>query len=124
MGRYLAFSKEELEMWRDEPEGFVQEEDSDHWEFVLRVCYCFVLKVTWTVFNDFLGEVEMCGEGPDEYGVEQSGGFGAGFDKYVDACYGYALIFLSGLFFVFSGILTADRRLRRGRRQRSEKFAA
>ncbi|KAJ3041390.1 Importin-11 [Rhizophlyctis rosea] len=38
VGRYLAFSEQELEMWRDEPEAFVQEEDSDHWEFALRKC--------------------------------------------------------------------------------------
>ncbi|KAJ3045833.1 Importin-11 [Rhizophlyctis rosea] len=38
VSKYLFFSKDELDTWQDDPEAFVQEEDSDHWEYVLRKC--------------------------------------------------------------------------------------
>lgn len=34
---YLILSPENLELWDEDPEEFVQQEDADHWEFDLRV---------------------------------------------------------------------------------------
>lgn len=38
VSKYLILSNEDLEVWNDDPESFVQEEDSDHWEFNIRQC--------------------------------------------------------------------------------------
>ncbi|KAJ3274383.1 Importin-11 [Terramyces sp. JEL0728] len=37
LSRYICLSKTDLELWEDDPESFNQEEESDHWEFSLRV---------------------------------------------------------------------------------------
>jgi hypothetical protein len=36
--RYMLLSQEDLEFWEEDPESFVQQEESDHWEYHLRAC--------------------------------------------------------------------------------------
>lgn len=36
--KYLCLNEEDLEMWQNEPELFLKEEESDHWEFNKRLC--------------------------------------------------------------------------------------
>jgi hypothetical protein len=36
--RYMILSQEDLEFWEEDPESFVQQEESDHWEYHLRAC--------------------------------------------------------------------------------------
>jgi hypothetical protein len=55
MTRYLIFSEEDLEFWEDDPESFVQEEETDHWEYHLRVLIRFYCRVVlknslWCLF--------------------------------------------------------------------------
>jgi hypothetical protein len=33
LSKYLFLSREDLDLWEDDPESFVQEEESDHWEY-------------------------------------------------------------------------------------------
>ncbi|KAI8899690.1 armadillo-type protein [Globomyces pollinis-pini] len=36
ISRYLILTNSDLETWADDPESFVQDEDSDHWEYQIR----------------------------------------------------------------------------------------
>ena len=37
--KYLIMSTQDLEMWENDPETFVTEEEADHWEFNIRVSF-------------------------------------------------------------------------------------
>ena len=36
---YLILRKEDLLMWGEDPEGWVNFDETDHWEYQIRVCF-------------------------------------------------------------------------------------
>ncbi len=38
ISRYMILSKDDLSLWEDDPESFIQEEQTDHWEYHIRGC--------------------------------------------------------------------------------------
>lgn len=36
---YLILRKEDLVMWEEDPEGWVNFDETDHWEYQIRVCF-------------------------------------------------------------------------------------
>ncbi|KAJ3279966.1 Importin-11 [Borealophlyctis nickersoniae] len=57
VSRYLVLSKDDLDMWEDDPEAFIQEEEEDHWEYIMRKCAEKVLMDLVSTNRDLLSPV-------------------------------------------------------------------
>jgi hypothetical protein len=45
----MVLSKEDLETWENDPESWCADEESDYWEYRLRVCY-YLPSITILIF--------------------------------------------------------------------------
>ncbi|RKO91573.1 armadillo-type protein [Blyttiomyces helicus] len=57
VSRYLIMSPEDLQTWEEDPESFIEEEESDRWEYSLRPCASKVVIELIATNRDLLGPV-------------------------------------------------------------------